>query len=69
MRLPSEIVAGVPKPTWKSLIGAALSSYIKWHRGERCALEESKVLHLARTCKLSSQVLLAVADYLDHVHG
>ncbi|KAJ6298901.1 hypothetical protein OIU76_019961 [Salix suchowensis] len=38
--------------------------------GKRFGLEEtSKVLRLAKTYKSSSQVLSAVADYLDHVHG
>ena len=66
----SEIVAGVPKHTWQSLIGAALASYYKWHLFKNSALEEtSKVLHLAKTYKSSLQVLSAAADCLDYVHG
>ncbi|KAG5254304.1 U3 small nucleolar RNA-associated protein [Salix suchowensis] len=63
-----ENIAGFPKHTWQSLIGASLSSHYKC--GKRFGLEEtSKVLRLAKTYKSSSQVLSAVADYLDHVHG
>ncbi|KAJ0034275.1 hypothetical protein Pint_25497 [Pistacia integerrima] len=65
-----EVVAGVPKHIWQSLAGAALTSYNEWHWEKKSGLEEtSKVLHLAKTCKSSSQVLSAVADYLDYVHG
>ncbi|KAK0579383.1 hypothetical protein LWI29_025507 [Acer saccharum] len=66
----AEIVAGVCKHTWQSLIGAALASYYKWHLFKNSALEEtSKVLHLAKTYKSSLQVLSAAADCLDYVHG
>ncbi|WCJ33154.1 ARM repeat superfamily protein [Euphorbia peplus] len=62
------IIAGVSKPTWQSLAGAALTSYYKC--GKVSGLEEiSKVLHLAKICKSSFHVLTAVADYLDYVHG
>ncbi|KAJ0093494.1 hypothetical protein Patl1_26061 [Pistacia atlantica] len=65
-----EVVAGVPKHIWQSLAGAALTSYNEWHWEKKSGLEEtSKVLHLAKTCKSSSQVLSAVADYLDYVDG
>lgn len=66
----SELVAGVSKHTWQSLIGASLASYREWRHAKNSGLEEmGKVLHLAKTCKSSSQVLCAVADYLDFVHG
>ncbi|KAK0607559.1 hypothetical protein LWI29_016732 [Acer saccharum] len=66
----AEIVAGVCKHTWQSLIGAALASYYKWHLFKNSVLEEtSKVLHLAKTYKSSLQVLSAAADCLDYVHG
>lgn len=66
----SEIVAGVPQQIWQSLAGAALTSYSEWHRAKKVGLEEtSKVLHIAKACKSSSQVLSAAADYLDYVHG
>ncbi|XP_065862754.1 uncharacterized protein [Euphorbia lathyris] len=62
------IIAGVSKPTWQSLAGAALSSYYKC--GKLSGFEEtSRILHLAKTCKSSFHVLTAVADYLDYVHG
>ncbi|KAJ6777070.1 hypothetical protein OIU74_001111 [Salix koriyanagi] len=68
LMIEGENIAGFPKHTWQSLIGASLSSYYKC--GKRFGLEEtSKVLRLAKTYKSSSQVLSAVADYLDHVHG
>ncbi|XP_011045607.1 PREDICTED: U3 small nucleolar RNA-associated protein 20-like [Populus euphratica] len=66
--IEAENIAGFPKHTWQSLIGASLSSHYKC--GKKFELEEtSKVLRLAKTYKSSSQVLSAVADYLDHVHG
>lgn len=65
----SEPFAGVSKHIWQSLIGASLSSYHELHCAKQSGLEETgKVLHLAKTCKSSSQVLCAVADYLDYVH-
>ncbi|XP_021290199.1 small subunit processome component 20 homolog isoform X1 [Herrania umbratica] len=65
-----EYIAGVSKHTWESLVGSALGSHNKWYsakkpgHGEMC-----KVLHLAKGCKSSSQVLLPAADYLDNVNG
>ncbi|KDO50652.1 hypothetical protein CISIN_1g042789mg [Citrus sinensis] len=65
----AELFAGVSKHIWQSLIGASLSSYHELHCAKQSGLEETgKVLHLAKTCKSSSQVLCAVADYLDYVH-
>ncbi|KAK9281533.1 hypothetical protein L1049_004436 [Liquidambar formosana] len=70
MMIGDDNVVGFPKKTWQSLIGAALSSYHKLHFGIRSGLEQtSKFLHLAKRYKSSSQVLVAVADMLDSVHG
>ncbi|KAG7947105.1 hypothetical protein I3843_14G077400 [Carya illinoinensis] len=63
-------VAGLPKQTWKSVIGAALSSYNKSLNGKESQPEEtSKFLYLAKRYTSSAQVLSAVADYLDIVYG
>lgn len=66
----SEYIAGVSKHTWESLVGSALGSHNKWYSAKKPGYGEmSKVLHLAKACKSSSQVLLAAADYLDIVNG
>ncbi|KAG6678404.1 hypothetical protein I3842_14G078800 [Carya illinoinensis] len=63
-------VAGLPKQTWQSVIGAALSSYNKSLHGKESQPEEtSKFLYLAKRYTSSAQVLSAVADYLDIVYG
>lgn len=52
------------------MIGAALSSYSKFLCGKNSGDDEtSKVLQLARRHRSCSQVLCAVADFLDTVHG
>lgn len=66
----SGCLAGLPKQAWQSVLGAALSSYNKSHNAEKSGPEEtSKFLHLAKRYRSSSQVLSAVADYLDSVYG
>ncbi|KAE8036875.1 hypothetical protein FH972_009508 [Carpinus fangiana] len=63
-------IAGLPKQACQSVIGAALSSYKKLHNAKKSGPEEtSKFLHLAKRHGSSSQVLSAVADYLDFVYG
>lgn len=63
-------VAGLPKQTWQSVLGAALSSYNKSHICEESRPKETgKFLYLAKRYKSSAQVLSAVADYLDFVYG
>ncbi|XP_022722560.1 small subunit processome component 20 homolog isoform X3 [Durio zibethinus] len=70
LMIEAESIAGVSKDIWESLVGAALGSHNKWHYAKKTGFEEmNKVLHLAKACKSSSQVLFAVADYLDNVNG
>ncbi|XVF65313.1 hypothetical protein PTKIN_Ptkin09bG0238000 [Pterospermum kingtungense] len=70
LMIDAESIAGVSKHTLESLIGATLGSYNKWHYAKKHGLGEiSKVVNLAKACKSSSQVLFAVADYLDNVNG
>ncbi|OMO88554.1 Down-regulated-in-metastasis protein [Corchorus olitorius] len=70
LMIEDENIAGVSKNTWESLVGAALGSYNKWYNAKDLGFGEmSKVLHLAKACKSSSQVLFAAADYLDNVNG
>ncbi|WOG89602.1 hypothetical protein DCAR_0208840 [Daucus carota subsp. sativus] len=66
----SGYIAGFTKNTWTSLIGCCLASYIKLHTLRKlCYNEDSigKFLNLAKRYKSSSQVLLAVADFLDSI--
>ncbi|TYJ14812.1 hypothetical protein E1A91_A10G142700v1 [Gossypium mustelinum] len=70
LMIEDESIAGVSKHTWESLVGAALGSHNKWHNVKKVGFGEiSKVLDLSKACKSSSQVLFAVADYLDNVNG
>ncbi|KAB1206516.1 hypothetical protein CJ030_MR7G000028 [Morella rubra] len=70
LMIEADCIAGLPKQTWEGLIGAALSSYKKSRHGKESGPEEtSKFLHLAKRYRSSSQVLSAVADYLDFVYG
>ncbi|GLU08657.1 hypothetical protein SLE2022_255570 [Rubroshorea leprosula] len=70
LMIEDETIAGVCKHTWQSLVGAALSSYNKFHYGEKTdSVGTSKLLHLAKAYKSSPQVLLSVADYLDNLNG
>lgn len=70
LKIEADNIAGFPTKTWQSLIGAALSSHHRLHYGKKCCLEEtSKILHLAERYKSSFQVLHAVANFLDSVHG
>lgn len=63
-------IFGVPKENWESLIGATIGSYLKLLSHEKAGLEESKrLVYLAKRYSSCSQVLVAVADYLDFIHG
>ncbi|KAM3327222.1 small subunit processome component 20 isoform X1 [Capsicum chacoense] len=65
-------IAGHPRTTWQSLVGAALGSYIKSLDNQKSRCDDSVVsrfLDLARKHKTCSQVLSAVADLLDSVCG
>uniref|UniRef100_A0A2P2MF27 Uncharacterized protein n=1 Tax=Rhizophora mucronata TaxID=61149 RepID=A0A2P2MF27_RHIMU len=64
----TENIQGAPEHAWESLIGAALNSYLKYGRNTEFQ-GTSKIVHLAIKYKRSPQVLSAVADYLDYVHG
>uniref|UniRef100_J3L1D9 Uncharacterized protein n=1 Tax=Oryza brachyantha TaxID=4533 RepID=J3L1D9_ORYBR len=65
-----ENISGLPKTTWRSLLGAALSSYhelllIDTRRNP----ETGHILSLAKRHSTSLQVLSAIAEYLDSLHG
>lgn len=63
-------IAGVEKLTWQSLLGAALTSYDKMLLHSKSGLSEtSNFMRLAKRFKSSSQVLSAVADFLDSLSG
>ncbi|MCD9558563.1 U3 snoRNP protein [Datura stramonium] len=65
-------IAGHPRTTWQSLVGAALTSYYKSLANQNSRCDDSVVgrfLDLARKHKTCSQVLSPVADILDSVCG
>ncbi|XP_060178660.1 uncharacterized protein LOC132608895 isoform X2 [Lycium barbarum] len=65
-------IAGHPRTTWQSLVGAALGSYCKLLANQNSRCDDSVVsrfLDLARKHKTCSQVLSPVADILDSVCG
>ncbi|KAE9453174.1 hypothetical protein C3L33_14914, partial [Rhododendron williamsianum] len=64
----SENIAGFPKHTWQSLIGAALSSFNKLCSGDFIRDVVRKFLQLAARYRSSPQILCAVADFLDSMH-
>ncbi|KAL6970992.1 hypothetical protein U1Q18_030674 [Sarracenia purpurea var. burkii] len=67
--IESDTVAGFDKHIWQSLIGAALGSYNKLRSVNIIRNEEvSKFLLLARKYRSSSQILSAVADFLDSMY-
>ncbi|PIA45006.1 hypothetical protein AQUCO_01700514v1 [Aquilegia coerulea] len=65
------IGAGVPTCTWQSLLGAALASYHRLQLSDKSALtgKIKTFLDLAQKYRSSSQVLFAVAEFLDAVQG
>ncbi|KAM6544664.1 hypothetical protein CsatB_025400 [Cannabis sativa] len=68
--IESDNAAGVPKHFLQSIIGSAIHSYSKLHRGRNDKCEEtSRFLHLARRHKSCTQILSAVADFLDSAYG
>uniref|UniRef100_A0A803Q1W1 ARM repeat superfamily protein n=1 Tax=Cannabis sativa TaxID=3483 RepID=A0A803Q1W1_CANSA len=68
--IESDNAAGVPKHVLQSIIGSAIHSYSKLHRGRNDKCEEtSRFLHLARRHKSCTQILSAVADFLDSAYG
>ncbi|XP_020226475.1 small subunit processome component 20 homolog isoform X2 [Cajanus cajan] len=66
MTVKAGYIGDMSKKAWESIIGAALSSYDRLCRNSNHGVNETgKFLCLAKRYKSSSQVLLAVADYLD----
>lgn len=58
------------KKAWESIIGAALSSYNRLYSNSNHGSDETeKFSSLAKRYKSSSQVLLAVAGYLESMYG
>ncbi|KAF0916337.1 hypothetical protein E2562_005936 [Oryza meyeriana var. granulata] len=70
LEVEEENISGLPKTTWRSLLGAALSSY-----HELLLINNSKnseighILSLAKRHSTSPQVLSAIAEYLDSLPG
>ncbi|KAL3724550.1 hypothetical protein ACJRO7_029686 [Eucalyptus globulus] len=63
-------ILGFARHTWQSLIGTAISSHHRLCCNTKAGFEDAnKVVQLAKKHKASPQVLVAVADYLDSVHG
>ncbi|GMH20278.1 hypothetical protein Nepgr_022119 [Nepenthes gracilis] len=70
LNIESGDIAGLPRHTWQSLIGAALSSYHKLTMAQVNKPEHtSRILDLAKRYKSSPQILSSVADFLDFMHG
>ncbi|KAM6565406.1 hypothetical protein CsatA_024534 [Cannabis sativa] len=68
--IESDNATGVPKHVLQSIIGSAIHSYSKLHRGRNDKCEgTSRFLHLARRHKSCTQILSAVADFLDSAYG
>ncbi|XP_010938573.1 uncharacterized protein [Elaeis guineensis] len=68
LELEADQLATLPKSTWQSLLGAALSSYHKLLPIKQLRHSEtSDFLRLAKRHKTSPQVLSAVAEFLDSV--
>ncbi|XP_048334306.2 uncharacterized protein LOC107422300 isoform X3 [Ziziphus jujuba] len=66
----TENVASLPRKASESIIGAALKSYSQLLCGKKYGFDETReFLQLARRHKSCSQVLSAVADFLDSFHG
>ncbi|KAG2589626.1 small subunit processome component 20 homolog [Panicum virgatum] len=70
LEVEEENVNGLPKATWRSLLGAALSSYhellvVNANRNS----ELSFFISLAKSHSTCPQVLSAVAEYLDSLQG
>lgn len=66
----ADSISGLPKNTWRSLLGAALLSYhelLLVNVGKESEL--SFFLSLAKRHSTCPQVLSAVAEYLDSLHG
>ncbi|XP_038874757.1 LOW QUALITY PROTEIN: small subunit processome component 20 homolog [Benincasa hispida] len=63
-------IFGVPKENLESIIGATIGSYLKLLSSKKVGLEElNRFVYLAKRYSSCSQVLVAVADYLDFIYG
>uniref|UniRef100_A0A0D3EQK8 Uncharacterized protein n=1 Tax=Oryza barthii TaxID=65489 RepID=A0A0D3EQK8_9ORYZ len=63
-------ISGLPKTTWRSLLGAALSSYHELQLiNTSISSGIGQILSLAKKHSTSPQVLSAIAEYLDSLHG
>ncbi|KAJ1406609.1 Down-regulated-in-metastasis protein [Sesbania bispinosa] len=63
-------ISDLSKKAWESIIGASLSSYNRLYSNSNLGADETgKFLSLAKRYKSSSQVLLAVAGYLECKYG
>lgn len=63
-------IFGVPKENLESIIGATIGAYLKFLSSEKAGLEElNRLVCLAKRYSSCSQVLVAVADYLDFIYG
>ncbi|KAM3330839.1 hypothetical protein ACQJBY_027135 [Aegilops geniculata] len=70
LEVEEDSISGLPKNTWRSLLGAALLSYhelLLVNAGKKSEL--SFFLSLAKRHSTCPQVLSAVAEYLDSLHG
>nr|XP_043629943.1 small subunit processome component 20 homolog [Erigeron canadensis] len=70
LKVNCEIVGGLPRQTWESLLGACLSSYRKLSFGQMAKNDElpiDKFLYFAKRYKSSIHILSAVAKLLDSI--
>lgn len=66
----SDYIAGLSKTVWQTIAAASLVSYQKLLADRKAGHAEiSKILHIAGKNKSSSQLLSAVAEYLDSQFG
>uniref|UniRef100_A0A0D3EQK7 Uncharacterized protein n=1 Tax=Oryza barthii TaxID=65489 RepID=A0A0D3EQK7_9ORYZ len=70
LEVEAESISGLPKTTWRSLLGAALSSYHELQLiNTSISSGIGQILSLAKKHSTSPQVLSAIAEYLDSLHG
>uniref|UniRef100_A0A0E0C3V8 Uncharacterized protein n=1 Tax=Oryza meridionalis TaxID=40149 RepID=A0A0E0C3V8_9ORYZ len=70
LEVEAESISGLPKTTWRSLLGAALSSYHELQLiNTSISSEIGQILSLAKKHSTSPQVLSAIAEYLDSLPG
>lgn len=69
METEADNIASIPKSTWQSLLGAALSCHKLLSKKSGNSETTKLILGLAKRHKSCSQVLSAVAEFLDSVFG